>query len=57
MPKKPPKPTTANMILLDVLSRMMSSTLPIERPGVSRSTMKALTPRAPLCGAVLAKTV
>src|SRR4051812_6812657 len=32
IPRKPPKPTTANRILFDVLSSTMSSTLPIFSP-------------------------
>src|SRR3954463_6443951 len=32
MPRKPPKPTTAKMMLLDVLSSTMSSTWPIFSP-------------------------
>ncbi len=34
---------------------ILSSTLPTVIPGVSRGTRKAVTPRAPLAGAVLAK--
>src|SRR5262245_15150739 len=35
MPRNPPNETTANMMLLDSLSRTMSSTSPILRPDLS----------------------
>jgi len=42
--------------VLEALCPILSSILPIVIPGVSLGTIKAVRPRAPFCGAALAKT-